>query len=69
MTLNESKMISIFEEGGMFRIIVDGERGPLYPDRQSALKAGHAILDLMDQINNAMYGEEKVYGSSGEGPR
>lgn len=53
----------------MFRIIVDGERGPLYPDRQSALKAGHAILDLMDQINNAMYGEEKVYGGSGEGLR
>jgi hypothetical protein len=60
-------MIAIFEEEGMFRIIVDGERGPLYPDRQSALKAGHAILDLMDQISNAMYGEEKAYGSSGAG--
>jgi hypothetical protein len=49
-------MICIYEEEGMFRIIVDGERGPLYPDRQSASKAAHAILDLMDQVYNAMYG-------------
>ena len=62
----KAQMISIYEERGMFRIIVDGERGPLYPDRQSALKAGHSILDLMDQINNAIYGEVD-HERSGEG--
>lgn len=56
LTRKESKMICIYEEEGMFRLIVDGERGPLYPDRQSASKAAHAILDLMDQVYNAMYG-------------
>lgn len=61
-------MICIYEEEGMFRIIVDGERGPLYPDRQSASKAAHAILDLMDVIWNAMYEGNTDVVRNGAGP-